>query len=241
MAEDGTGMERGPGKLSLSAVVLNCLEQLRNTRPVFHSEADFQHTLAWAIHRMTPETSIRLEVPRHANDLRMTVDIVCFRPGETHYIELKYKTVALATCWADETFEIRGHGAQDLGRYDFLKDIHRLESLVSGNPSATGQAVLLTNDGNYWRAPRDPGVGYGQFSLDQGRRLHGTLAWGDRAGPGTRKGREAPIELGGSYSLDWQDYSTVPGGRNNRFRTLVVTVAKDTTAGANSHGNEGSG
>lgn len=238
---DGTAMVSGHEKTSLDAVVLGCLQHLRTVRPVFHSEADFQHALAWVIHRTTPETSIRLEVPRHANDLRMTVDIVCFRFNRTHYIELKYKTLTLATCWAGEMFEVRGHGAQDLGRYDFLKDIHRLESLVSHNPNATGQGILLTNDGTYWRAPRDPGVGYGQFSLEQGRRLHGNLGWGERAGPGTRKGRESPIQLGGSYALDWQDYSTVPGGRNNRFRTLVVTVPNDTVTDADSQGHDETG
>ena len=35
---------------------------LADTRKVFHSEADFQHALAWQIHRAMPEGQVRLEV-----------------------------------------------------------------------------------------------------------------------------------------------------------------------------------
>lgn len=37
------------------------MSALAKDRPVFHSEADFQHALAWEIHRRWPETSVRLE------------------------------------------------------------------------------------------------------------------------------------------------------------------------------------
>ncbi len=32
-------------------------------RPIFHSEADFQHALAWQIHEAMPDCEIRLEWP----------------------------------------------------------------------------------------------------------------------------------------------------------------------------------
>ena len=35
---------------------------LADTRKVFHSEADFQHALAWHIHQAMPESQVRLEV-----------------------------------------------------------------------------------------------------------------------------------------------------------------------------------
>lgn len=40
------------------------MAMLQNERPVFHSEADFQHALAWALHRLDPSVNIRLEVPQ---------------------------------------------------------------------------------------------------------------------------------------------------------------------------------
>ena len=38
------------------------MRSLADTRKVFHSEADFQHALAWHIHEAMPESQIRLEV-----------------------------------------------------------------------------------------------------------------------------------------------------------------------------------
>ena len=35
---------------------------LADMRKVFHSEADFQHSLAWHIHQAMPESQVRLEV-----------------------------------------------------------------------------------------------------------------------------------------------------------------------------------
>ena len=41
--------------------LLGAMRALASHRPVFHSEADFQHALAWQIHRMLPGAVIRLE------------------------------------------------------------------------------------------------------------------------------------------------------------------------------------
>ena len=54
--------------------------------------------------------------------------------------------------------------------------------------------------------------------------MTGALAWGDKAGPGTRRGREAALQLHGNYTLEWTDYSRLPEP-NGRFRVLVVPVA----------------
>ena len=37
------------------------LNQLSNDRPIFHSEADFKHALAWKIHETYSNLNIRLE------------------------------------------------------------------------------------------------------------------------------------------------------------------------------------
>ena len=39
------------------------MNELSKLRPIFHSEADFQHALAWEVHRCFPEAAIRLELP----------------------------------------------------------------------------------------------------------------------------------------------------------------------------------
>ncbi len=48
-----------------------------------------------------------------------------------------------------ESFTLLDHGAQLLGRYDFLKDVSRLQQVVAVNPAVRGYAILLTNDSSY--------------------------------------------------------------------------------------------
>ena len=39
------------------------MRELAQRRPIFHSEADFQHALAWEIHALHTDCQIRLERP----------------------------------------------------------------------------------------------------------------------------------------------------------------------------------
>ena len=96
------------------------MASLADRRKAFHSEADFQHALAWQIHEATPESQVRLEVsviPVEAQ--RMFLDI--WLPVEGVAIELKYKTRRLELEQDDESFALRDQSAQDQGRYDFLR------------------------------------------------------------------------------------------------------------------------
>ena len=65
---------------------------LSASRPVFHSEADFQHALAWLIHQQSPESNIRLEYRPPWLDVRAYLDILIEDAAGMHAIELKYKT-----------------------------------------------------------------------------------------------------------------------------------------------------
>ena len=65
------------------------LASLAGSRKIFHSEADFQHALAWQIHKAGPESQVRLEVNAFPDqDRRMFLDI--WLPIEGIAIELKY-------------------------------------------------------------------------------------------------------------------------------------------------------
>ena len=200
------------------------MASLADRRKVFHSEADFQHALAWQIHEASPESQVRLEVsvvPVEAQ--RMFLDI--WLPVEGVAIELKYKTRGLELEQDDESFALRDQGAQDHGRYDFLRDIQRLE-LMRSMPQLckAGYAVLLTNDSLYWSAPRSRTTVDSNFRIHEGRAVSGELAWAPHAGTGTVKDRESPIEIQGSYRLRWQEYSNFPGKSRGRFRYLAVSV-----------------
>lgn len=181
------------------------MTSLASRRKVFHSEADFQHALAWRIQQAMPESQIRLEVDvLQAEHRRRFLDI--WLPVEGIAIELKYKTRGFEAEQGDESFVLRNQSAQDQGRYDFLRDIQRLEFICSQlKQCKAGYAVLLTNDSSYWKVPMRKDTVDSDFRVHEGREISGSLAWANSAGPGTMKGRESPIEIQGSHRLRWQE------------------------------------
>ena len=200
------------------------LTGLTESRKVFHSEADFQHALAWHIHQTMPESQIRLEFPMPAEHRKMYVDI--WLPLEKIAFELKYVTRSLELEHNEESFALRNHSAHPPRRHDFLKDIQRLECMrsVPGLCEA-GHAVLLTNDWLYWDdPPRGQDTVDSAFRVHEGRTISGKLEWSDQASPGTKKGRECPIQLEDSYCLRWQDYSNFCEKQHGEFRYLAVSV-----------------
>ena len=208
------------------------LTDLAKTRKVFHSEADFQHALAWHIHKDMRDSQIRLEVnTMPVEHPKMYVDI--WLPKEKIAIELKYRTRRVEPEPNGEPFALLEQGAQNQGRYDFLQDIQRLE-LMRSIPGfcEAGYAVLLTNDWLYWECPgpesRD--TMDSAFRIHEGRKICGKLKWSKQPSPGTTRGRDKSIQLKGSYRLRWQDYSCIPekspgkGKPRGKFRYLAVSV-----------------
>lgn len=193
-------------------------------RPIFHSEADFQHSLAWEIHQQWTTCSMRLEFkPPHLEN-RFYLDIWVAQKDMILAIELKYKTRKLHAKVQNESFELLDQSAQDVSRYDFLKDIQRLEQIVSGRKDIIGYAILLTNDSSYWNPPINDRSIDSNFRIHQGRNLTGALRWGTRASIGTVRGREEEIHIKGEYKLDWRDYSNPSKESYGKFRYLLVRV-----------------
>ena len=63
------------------------MAKLSKRRQIFHSEADFQHALAWEIHLANPDCQVRLEFSPFPDDERaMLLDI--WLPTESLAIEL---------------------------------------------------------------------------------------------------------------------------------------------------------
>ncbi len=208
-------------------IIVEALSTVATHRPLFHSEADFQHALAWELHQRLPDARIRLELPVAHNNKLLHVDIWLVHQNNIVAIELKYKTRKLSIDVGGEQFTLLDQSAQDIGRYDFIKDTQRLEYLTHGRVGAIGYAILLTNDSSYWSTPRDYRSVDAAFRLHENRTLEGRLAWGAKAGAGTTRGREEAFELQGSYPLHWNDYSHPSAANYGRFRYLIVKVAKN--------------
>jgi hypothetical protein len=205
----------------------NVLRELAKERPLFHSEADFQHALAWKIHELTPDAQVRLEISSGRFDKRERIDILARMRNEVFAIELKYKKRKLDYQFSGENFSLANDGAQDIGRYDFIKDVARLENFVFGGSNITGYAILLTNDDLYWRESVR-GVSSAAFFLHEGRNIaHSTpLFWHISTGDGTKKGRTESFELRADRTLSWAEYSTLPNIANGVFRYLNLKISK---------------
>ena len=75
----------------LTLDIYEIIRQLSIWRPIFHSEADFQFSLAWLIKKKYPECEIRLEfIPSFNPNLHL--DILVILDGKWIPIELKYTT-----------------------------------------------------------------------------------------------------------------------------------------------------
>ena len=211
------------------------MAELAKTRPIFHSEADFQHALAWQIHEMMRDIQIRLEFNLNPfGQEGVYLDI--WLHGHKLAVELKYKTKPLLASHNGEVFLLKEQAARNHGCYDFLKDVERVEL------AERGFAVILTNEPSYWKehSVKDSS-NYYDFRIHEGRGLSGELKWknpGDKAAK--IGGRQDPITLSGSYNLRWKDYSRIPPipdnpgiglpsrnqGIHRQFRYLVVTVGE---------------
>ena len=196
---------------------------LGTSRPVFHSEADFQHALAWQIRHDHPDAEVRLET-RPLPDEALFLDVLVRLAGTGVAIECKYLTRALTVKAAGEQFNLRNQGANPVRRYDVVEDVCRLERFVEARAVETGLAIVLTNDPGYWHPTDDGETIDKDFRIHEGRQLEGSLAWHQKTGAGTSKGREDPITLRGRYRLQWRNFSTPTDGPGGSFRYLVVNV-----------------
>ncbi|HIO32695.1 MAG TPA: hypothetical protein EYN25_03915 [Candidatus Nitrosopelagicus sp.] len=202
--------------------LLGIIDRLSSLRPIFNMEKDFQLALGWEIQKKFPDWSVRFEhKPTNLKD-RIFVDL-WIKGDQTSAIELKYKTRKLDVNVKGESFNLLDQAAQDLGRYDFLKDVERLENIVSTHNNVKGYAVILTNDSAYWKSPTTETVD-AEFRIHEGRILNGELAWGTEAGAGTMRKREKPIKLTGTYKLSWKDYSQVSSTSYGKFRYLFLEI-----------------
>ena len=187
---------------------------LAKRRPVFHSEADFQFALAWEIQKRHPKVDMRLEYPVPLDRVQGRIDI--WLEDSATAVELKYWTHKATLTNHAERFEF-ADGAPVWERYEFWKDVARIERLISDGPAKAGYVIALTHSQGFWN-----GVGAGTvdeaFRIFNGRTVSGRLDWAPHTGAGTRQDHEEPHELRGSYLTRWHEYS--PLG----FRYLLIDV-----------------
>ena len=217
--------------------ILSCMKGLAQDRPIFHSEADFQHALAWHIHEAISDCRVRLEFKpqvmscpdksKSCPDMYLDIWLESMRVA----IELKYRTRELRLPIGDggESFNLRNQAAQGGGRYHFIKDIRRLEQVVANKTAKAGFAILLTNDPSYWE-PSQRNTLDDEFRLHEGRKIGSDMKWSDPNRPGPKSVGKESLRLKGSYDCIWRDYSTPGKEKYGLFRYLMAEVSRRSIA-----------
>jgi len=187
-------------------------------RNIFHSEADFQHTLAWEIRKNFENSKVRLERPFKIGNKIFYLDIFLEIDGEKIGIELKYKTTYLNKNIAGEEYFLKKQGAQDFGRYDFCKDVFRIEKLIEEKHIDRGFTIFLTNDKSYLNGNGQSETIDSQFRLSPQAILKGELDWNENRSWLKRRDK---LNLRGEYPLLWDDFN-----KEHNFKILVLEINK---------------
>lgn len=200
------------------------LGELSKDRPIFHSEGDFQFSLANKIKEINSELNVRLEFPMKPGFL----DIFLFSSEKAILFELKYKPTELVyQTQNNEMFNLKILRRKDLGFYGFIKDIARLENFKLNNQQkfeiVERYALILTNDENYWLQKETKGK-YKDFLTFEGNILRGDFNWA-RNFTNTNSYKRKSIQLKNTYKCSWKDYSKIViGEKYNQFRYLLINV-----------------
>ena len=230
-----------------------------NENTIFHSEAQFQFELAWILQKQCKckvkleELSVLISKKKENEKSdeqiqKLYTDIML--EDESGYriaIELKYKTASFGS--ANSDIFLLNHGAVDLGRYDFLWDVNRVELLLDQNissfsnesdtkltirkPCNKGFAILLTNEKKYWEGVPNHGKTTidNQFKIgiqnknNTGHLLQNKLDWRRDNNEYTSaiKGtfRAQPINLNKTYTYEWKDYCNLEK-QNGIFKFIII-------------------
>ena len=222
-------------------------------KKVFQSEAQFQFNLAWRLQELY-DCEAKLEdltvvvTRKNKSDKefmqKVYTDIVLVKDDYYVAIELKYKTATLN----HKDILLFNHGASDLGRYDFLWDVNRLELLVDPakrnretplaraeeikvfRHCAKGFAILLTNEKGYWKKSYNDEKETidKQFCIGEADGcLYGkTLDWKKKNGEYTNTikntSRARSIVLNKAYHYQWKPYCELSAAENNNFKYLII-------------------
>ncbi len=242
-------MKRNLTFFTLQAIE-SIMEELGAVPRIFNSEAQFQFELAWKI-KEEFDCEVKLEdLSRISEDNKNYTDIILEKDSLRIALELKYKTAK----YEDESRNIylKAHGAADLGAYDFLWDVHRIQLLTGVETSAVdevkhhcdrGYAIILTNDAYYWTGAtiketinRDfliggsgvKGRGILYKKLHQWYTCEGVVGYSKTLK--NNPSRQPAIDLKRNYFIQWKPYHKIDTDKTcNEFKYMIVEIAPNST------------
>lgn len=213
--------------------LLKAIETLKEQRKVFHSEDDLKFALAAVIKENNNDFKVRLEkrVDINISDNKVKknyIDIIIYdNKGNNIPIELKYRTGLLLVNIDGEEYHLTNHGAHDVGRYAFRKDIFRIEKYLEQYRGNGGFVLILTNDSKYWDCDvSQRNIADKNYSVHNGSVVKKEdLGWYRKVGQKpVQKEYSSILHLSKDYEVDWKDYSLIENEKNGAFKYLLFRM-----------------
>lgn len=214
---------------------------------VFSNERDLQLHLSCELKNKGYNVKVEYFVPRQAFDILppllpnkyvwdndMKLDIVVKVEEEFYIIELKYKTRSIMA-QIDRFGEfpvmdfqrqnslnvqiVKNQGAQNFARYDFWKDVRRIELSQARFKNVNGGlAIFVTNDTSYLRAP-NANAKCVKFSMEDNKSHSIDKHWNR-----TTVQNRPDFDVNSIYTTDWKHMGTA--GTNGKMSPCLVNGCK---------------
>ena len=197
---------------------------LESNNELLFNERDYQmHLATWLRNSGNGYDDVDVEyyVPWQELDgyiweSELRLDIVVKKSGEYYPVELKYKTKKIERqitrfdeLLDDKVVVMKNQGAQDLGMYDFWKDVRRVELVRNSFGRVKGGlAVFVTNDVLYTKSSKPTSNNY-LLNMNEGR--HSRIKhWKNEESACARMKAYKPFEVEREYYINWHE-RTVDG------------------------------
>ena len=207
---------------------------LESNEELLFNERDFQmHLATWLRKSANDYDDVdveyyvpKIELPNYVWDSELRLDIVAKKDGEYCPVELKYKTKKVERQISrfdeildDKVVVMKNQGAQDLGMYDFWKDVRRIELVRNRFEKVKGGlAIFVTNDALYTKASRPESNNY-LLNMNEGK--HSVIKhWQNENSACAKMKSYKSFEVEKEYSINWHHRNV----DNIPFHYCVVNV-----------------
>ena len=207
---------------------------LESNEELLFNERDFQmHLATWLRKSANDYDDVdveyyvpKSELPNYVWDSELRLDIVVKKDGEYCPVELKYKTKKVERQISrfdeildDKVVVMKNQGAQDLGMYDFWKDVRRIELVRNRFAKVKGGlAIFVTNDALYTKASRPESNNY-LLNMNEGK--HSVIKhWLNENSACAKMNSYKSFEVEKEYSINWHHRNV----DNIPFHYCVVNV-----------------
>lgn len=203
---------------------------LYTNKSIFYNERDLQMHLALYLDKSRHYDNVDVEYyvpesvlkPEYVWDSEMKVDIVVSKDGNFVPIELKYKTKEIKNGSLDRFGKVckgiqivKNQAAQNLAKYDFWKDVRRIEILKSKFRNIEGGICLfLTNDQSYQKEPNNSAK-CKSFSMSQGLH-HRDKSWQGKQEKEIASRPNFKVEK--EYAIKWAQT------QNNDYYYTIISI-----------------